>query len=61
MRRSRFKNVFNKICTSKTWDIYQKQKHHNFSLNTLRKTMNEYFENIYVTNVADNKKFQKIT
>ena len=54
MHRSRLNNVFNKSCTLKTWDSYKKQR--NFCVNPLRKTKKEYFENINVKDINDNKK-----
>ena len=57
MHRSRLKNVFNKTCTPKTYDSYKKQR--NFCVNLLRKTKKEYFENIIVKDINDNKKFWK--
>ena len=57
MHRSRLKNVFNKNRTPKTWDSYKKQR--NFCVNLLRKTKKEYFENINVKDINDNKKFWK--
>ena len=55
MHRSRFKNVFKHEI--KTWDSYKKQR--NFCVNLLRKTKKEYFENINVKDINDNKKFWK--
>ena len=57
MHRSRFKNVFNKNHTPKTWDTYKNQR--NFCVNFLGKTKKEYFENINVKDVNNNKKFWK--
>ena len=58
MHRSRLKIVFNKSRTPKTWDSYKKQR--NFCVNLLRKTKKkEYFENINVKDIHDNKKFWK--
>ena len=57
MHRSRLKNVFNKSRTPKTWDSYKKQR--NFCVNLSRKTKKEYFENISVKDINDNKKFWK--
>ena len=57
MHRSRLKNVFNKSRTPKTWDSYKKQR--NFFVNLLRKTKKEYFENINVKDINDNKRFWK--
>ena len=57
MHRFRLKNVFNKSHTPKTWDSYKKQR--NICVNLLRKTKKEYFENINVKEINDNKKFRK--
>ena len=57
MHHSRLKNVFNKSRTPKTWDSYKKQR--NFCVNLLRKTKKEYFENINIKDINDNKKFWK--
>ena len=59
MHRSRLKNVFNKNCTPKSWNIYKKQR--NFCVNLLRKTKKQYFENINIKDINDNKKFRKTT
>ena len=50
-------NIFRKSRTPKTCDSYIKQS--NFCVNLLRKIKQEYFENINVKNINDNKKFQK--
>ena len=57
MHHSRLKNIFNKSRTPKTWDSYKKQR--NFCVNLLRKTKKEYFENINIKDINDNKKFWK--
>ena len=57
MQRSILKNVFNKNHTPKTLDNYNKQP--NFCINLLRKTKKEYFENINIKDINDNKKFWK--
>ena len=57
MHRSGLKNVFNKNGTTKTWDSYEKQR--DFCINLLRKTKKEYFKNIIVKDINDNKKFWK--
>ena len=48
-------NIFRKSRTPKTCDSYIKQS--NFCANLLRKIKQEYFENINVKNINDNKKF----
>ena len=55
MHRFGLKNFFNKNRTPKTWDSYEKQR--DFCVNFLRKTKKEYFENINVKDINDNKKF----
>ena len=57
MHSSRLKNVFNKNRTPKTWDSYKKQC--NFCVKLFRKTKKEYFENINIKDINDNKKFWK--
>ena len=57
MHCSRLKNAFSKNRTHKTWDSYKKQR--NFCVNLLTKTKKEYFENISVKDINDNKKFWK--
>ena len=57
MHHSGLKNVFNKNGTTKTWDSYEKQR--DFCINLLRKTKKEYFKNINVKDINDNKKFWK--
>ena len=57
IHRSRLKNSFNKYRTPKTWDSYKKQ--HNFCVNFFRKSKKEYFQNINVKDINDNKKFWK--
>ena len=59
MHRSRLKNVFNKNRTPKTWDSYKKQR--NFCVNLLRKTKKEYFENINVKDINDDKNHSLLT
>ena len=54
MHRSGLKNIFNKNRTPKTRASYKKQL--NFCVNLLRKTKKEYFENINVKGINDNKK-----
>ena len=58
MHHSRLKNVFSKNRTPKTWDSYKKQR--NFCVNLQQKTKKEYFENISVKDMNDNKKSWKI-
>ena len=50
-------NIFRKSRTPKTCDSYIKKS--NFCVNLLRKTKQEYFENINVKYINDNKKFWK--
>ena len=57
MTRSRLKNKFSKISSAKYWNSYKKQI--NFCLKLLRQTKEEYFSNINVKEVSDNKTFWK--
>ena len=52
MHRSRLKNVLNKNRTPKTWDSYKKPQ---FLCKPFQKNKKEYFENIHVMGINDNK------
>ena len=54
MHHSRLNNVFHKSRTPETWDSYKKQR--NFCVDLKKK---EYFQNIIVKNINDNKKLWK--
>ena len=58
MHRSKLKNVYNKKRTDVNWANYKKQR--NFCVTLLRRTKKEYFQNLNVKNLLDNKKFWKI-
>ena len=57
MTRSRLKNAYLKIRNSKNLENYNKQR--NFCTNLLRKTKSEYFRNLNIKELNDNKKFWK--
>ena len=57
MTRSRLKNIYNKKRSYDNWDKYKKQR--NFCMKLLRKTKQDYFNNIDIKSVSDNKKFWK--
>ena len=59
MRRSKFKNLFNKCRTHESWCNYKTQRNHCVSL--LRKTKQQYFKNLNLTEVTDNKTFWRTT
>ena len=53
MTRSRFKNIYNKQPSYDNWDKYKKQR--NFCVEFLRKTKQDYFNNIDIKCVSDTK------
>ena len=57
MRRSKLKNDYNKCRNYENWNNYKKQR--NFCVKLLRKTKSEYFRNLDVKSLSDNKKFWK--
>ena len=57
MTRSRLKNIYNKKRSYENWDKYKKQR--NFCVKLLRKTKQDYFNNIDIKSVSDTKKFWK--
>ena len=57
MVRSKLKNKYNKNRTEENWDSYKKQR--NFCLNLLRKTKKDYFSDLDIKNITDNKAFWK--
>ena len=59
MTRSRLKNAYLKTRNSKNWENYKKQR--NFCTNLLKKTKSEYFRNLNIKDLNDNKKFWKKT
>ena len=57
MKRSQLKNRYNKNHNYENWYLYKKQR--NFCLNLLRKTKRNYFKNVKIQGITDNKKFWK--
>ena len=57
MKRSQLKNTYNKNHNYENWYLYQKQR--NFCVNLLRKTKRNYFKNVKIQDITDNKKFWK--
>ena len=55
MRRSKLKNDYNKNRSYENWNSYKKQR--NFCVKLLRKTKSEYYKNIDIKSLSDNKKF----
>ena len=57
MKRSQLKNRFNKNHNYENSYLYKKQR--NFCVSLLRKTKKNYFENVKIQDITDNKKFWK--
>ena len=57
MVRFKLKNKYSKNRTEENWDSYKKQR--NFCVNLLRKTRKEYFNDLNIKNITDNKAFWK--
>ena len=57
MTRSRLKNIYNKKRSYDNWDKYKKQI--NFRVKHLRKTKQDYNNNIGIKSARDIKKFWK--
>ena len=57
MTRSRFKNINKKMQFCDNWNIYKKQI--NFWVKLLRKTKQEYFNNVDMKSVRETTKFWK--
>ena len=55
MHRSKFKNRFNKCRTHENWCNYKTQR--NYCVSLLRKTKQQYFKNLNLNDVTDNKTF----
>ena len=55
--RSKLKNIYNKKMDRVNWENYKKQR--NFCVTLLRRTKKEYFQNLNVKYLSDNKKFWK--
>ena len=56
MHRSRLK-IYIRKRNDKNWEKYQKQR--NFCVDLLRKTKTEYFKNLHVKDLSENRKFWK--
>ena len=57
MKRPKLKNNFNKNRNHENWCKYKTQR--NYCVNLLRKSKKQYFSNINVSGVTDNKSFWK--
>ena len=58
MHRSRLKNIYISITEMiKNWKNYKKQR--NFCVDLLGKTKTEYFKNLNIKDLSDNRKFWK--
>ena len=55
MHRSKFKNRFSKCRTYENWGNYKTQR--NYCVSLLRKTKQQYFKNLNLNDVTDNKTF----
>ena len=55
MHRSKLKNKFNKKRTNENWENYKTQR--NFCVNLPRKTKREYFQQLNLKKVSDNRTF----
>ena len=55
--RSKLKNKYNKNRTGENWASYKKQR--NFCVNLQRKTKIDYFNDLNIKNITDNKAFWK--
>ena len=59
MHRSRLENIYIHKRNDKNWENYKKQR--NLCVDLLRKTKIEYFKNLNVKDLSDNRKFWKTT
>ena len=57
MDRSRLKNIYIRKRNVKNWENYKKQR--GFCVDLLRKIKTEYFKNLNVKDLSDNRKFWK--
>ena len=57
MKRSQLKNMYNKNYNYEKRYLYKKQR--NFCVSLLRKINRNYFKNVKIQDVTDNKKFWK--
>ena len=55
MHRSKLKDTFHKTRAKEDWNNYKKQR--NFCVNLLCNTKKDYFQNLNIKDLADNKKF----
>ena len=55
MNRSKFKNCFNKCSTRENWCNYKTQQ--NYCVSLLEKTKQQYFKNLNLNGVTNNKNF----
>ena len=58
MQRSRLKNIYYKTRNAENWNSYKKQR--NFCTNLLRDVKKEYYGNLNIKELNDNKKFWKM-
>ena len=59
MKTLQLKNKYNKNRNYENWYLYKKQR--NFCASLLRKTKGNYFKNVKMQDITDNKKFLKTT
>ena len=57
MKRSKLKNIFNKNKNQESWCKYKTQR--NYCVKLLHKTKKQYYKNLDIKEVTDNKKFWK--
>ena len=57
MKRSQLKNRYNKNQNYKNWYLYKKQR--NFCVSFIKKTKRNYFKNVKIQDITDNKKLWK--
>ena len=57
MKRSQLKNTYNKNHNYESWYLCKKER--NFCVSPLRKTKRNYFKNVKIQDITDNKKFWK--
>ena len=55
MKRSKLRNVYNKFPTNENMTIYKKQR--NLCVKLSKKTKRDYFSNLNINKVTDNKQF----
>ena len=53
MKRSQLKNMYNKNRNYEKWHLYKKQR--SFCVSLLRKTKRNYFKNVKIQDITDNK------